>query len=205
MKLAAPSVSVNATTPTSKIDVSWTALTNTQMSGKPPVNDYDVQYRLNGDSGWTSHSFNGTTTSTTISGLTSNKSYEVQVRAVNDEGNGPWSNSDSAITKGGGVTRSIDENSAAGANVGAPVTVTATSSYTLTHALSGTDAGKFEIGSGTGQITVKTGTSPELRSQDLLQRRRDGDGGFCRSELAEPRPQRARRLHGSGYDQRDRR
>ena len=130
------------------------------MSGKPER----LRQYANGDSGWTSHSFNGTTTSTTISGLTSNKSYEVQVRAVNDEGNGPWSNSDSAITKGGGVTRSIDENSAAGANVGAPVTVTATSSYTLTHALSGTDAGKFEIGSGTGQITVKTGTSLNYES-----------------------------------------
>ena len=162
VKLAAPSVSANATTPTSKIDVSWTALTTAQMSGKPAVNDYDVQYRLAGATNWTewNASNNSTTTSATITGLTSNKSYEVQVRAVNAEGNGPWSDSDSAITTGGGVTRSVAENSAAGANVGSPVTADSNpNSYTLTHTLSGTDAGKFEIGSGTGQITVKTGTS----------------------------------------------
>ena len=162
VKLSAPSVSANATTPTSKIDVSWTALTTAQMAGKPAVNDYDVQYRLAGATNWTewNASNNSTTTSATITGLTSNKSYEVQVRAVNAEGNGPWSDSDSAITTGGGVTRSIAENSAAGANVGSPVTADSNpNSYTLTHALSGTDAGKFEIGSGTGQITVKTGTS----------------------------------------------
>ena len=159
-KLAAPSVAANATTPTSKLDASWTALTNTQMSGKPAVNDYDVQYRLSGDSSWTSHSHTGTSVSATLSNLTSNKSYEVQVRANNDEGNGPWSDSGSAITDGNAVTRSVAENSVAGTNVGAAVTADSNpNNYTLTHTLSGTDAGKFEIGGGTGQITVKSGTS----------------------------------------------
>ena len=159
VKLSAPSASANATTPTSKIDVSWTALTNNQMSGKPAVNDYDVQYRQHGASNWTSLTHDTTTTSAALTGLTSNKSYEVQVRAVNDEGNGPWSDSDSAITQGGGVTRSVAENSAAGTNIGAAVTADSNpNNYTLTHTLSGTDAGKFEIGGGTGQITVKSGT-----------------------------------------------
>ena len=53
-------VAANSTTPTSKIDVSWTAPT---MTGKPAITDYDVQYRLAGDSSWTSHSFTGTGTS----------------------------------------------------------------------------------------------------------------------------------------------
>ncbi len=166
VKLSAPSVSANATTPTSKIDVSWTALTNSQMSGKPAVNDYDVQYRKHGDSTWTSHSFSGTGTSATLTSLTSNKSYEVQVRAVNDEGNGPWSDSGGAITQGGGVTRSVAENSAAGTNIGAAVTADSNpNNYTLTHTLSGTDASDFTISASTGQIKVKSALDYETKTQ----------------------------------------
>ena len=42
---AVPSASANSATPTSKIDVSWTAPT---MTGKPAISDYDVQYRAGG-------------------------------------------------------------------------------------------------------------------------------------------------------------
>ena len=165
-KLAAPTVTANSTTPSTKLDVSWTALTTTQMSGKPAVDDYDVQYRQTGTSTWSSHSFSGTGTSTTISSLTTGKTYEVQVRAGNDEGDGPWSNSSSAITDANAVTRSIAENSAADTNVGAAVTAKSTNTtYTYTHALSGTDAGSFEIGSSTGQITVKSGTSLDYETK----------------------------------------
>ena len=130
------------------------------MTGKPAISDYDVQIRLSGANNWTAHSFTGTGTSTTLSSLTEGKSYEVQVRAVNAEGNGAWSASGSAITSANAVTRSIAENSAAGTNVGAAVTAKSTNTtYTYTHALSGMDAGKFEIGSSTGQITVKSGTA----------------------------------------------
>ena len=160
-----PTVTVanNTTTPTTKIDVSWTAPT---MTGKPAISDYDVQYRKTGDSSWTSHSFTGTTTTTTLSSLESGKSYDVQVRAVNDEGNGAWSDTGNAITDGSGVTRSVAENSASGTNVGAAVTAKSTNTtYTYTHALSGTDASKFEIGSATGQITVKTGTNLDYETK----------------------------------------
>ncbi len=165
-KLSAPTVSANSTTPSTKLDVRWTALTTTEMSGKPAVSDYDVQYRLNGGSTWSSHSFTGTGTSTTLTGLTKGKSYEVQVRAVNAEGNGAWSDSGSAITDANAVTRSVAENSAAGTNVGAAVTAKSTNTtYTYTHALSETDASKFEIGSTTGQITVKSGTSLDYETK----------------------------------------
>ena len=160
-KPAAPTVAKNSTTPTTKLDVSWTAPTNT---GKPAISDYDVQYRQTGDSSWTSHSFTGTGTSTTLSGLTAGKSYDVQVRAINHEGDGAWSATGTAITQSTGVTRSVAENSAAGTTVGAAVTMTA-GSYTLAHALSGTDASKFELGSTTGQITVKSGTSLDYETK----------------------------------------
>ena len=160
-----PTVTVanNTTTPTTKLDVSWTAPT---MTGKPAISDYDVQYRQTGVSTWTSHSFTGTGTSTTLSGLTAGKKYDVQVRAVNDEGDGTWSDTVNGTTEAGGVTRSIAENSAAGTNIGAAVTAKATNTtYDYTHALSGTDASKFEIGSTTGQITVKSGNIPNYEAK----------------------------------------
>ena len=163
-----PTVTVanNTTTPTTKLDVSWTAPT---MTGKPAISDYDVQYRKTGDSTWTDASFTGTTTTTTLSSLTAGKSYDVQVRATNAEGTGAWSDTANAITDGSGVTRSIAENSAADSNVGAAVTAKSTNTtYTYTHALSGTDASSFEIGSTTGQITVNrepvSTTKPRLRT-----------------------------------------
>ena len=64
------------------------------------------------------------------------------------------------------MTRSVAENSASGTNVGAAVTAVSTNTtYTYTHALSGTDASKFEIGSTTGQITVKSGTSLDYETK----------------------------------------
>ena len=164
-KMAAPTVSKNSTTPKTKLDAAWTALTTTQMAGKLAVSDYDVRYRKHGDSNWTDASFTGTGLSTTLSGLTSHKSYEVQVRANNDEGSGPWSDSGSAITDGDGVTRSVAENSAVGTSVGAVVTATSNpNNYTLTHSLSGTDAGDFSIVSSSGQIQVKSALDYETKN-----------------------------------------
>ena len=200
---SAPTVAANSTTPTTKLDVSWTA---PDVTGKPAISDYDVQYRLSGGSTWTDASFTGTTTSTTLTGLTAGKSYEVQVRAVNAEGDGAWSSSGSAITKAGGMSRSIDENSDAGDNVGAAVTASNTT-YTYTHSLSGTDASKFTIASSTGQITVATGTSLDYEAKSsysvvvTVTGRREVPG----RERAVPRSQRAGRLHRAGHHQRHRR
>ena len=163
---AKPTVDANTTTPESKLDVSWTA---PDLTGKPAITDYDVQYRLTGDSTWTDASYDGTTTGTTLTGLTKGKSYDVQVLATNDEGDSPWSPTGVGITVAAGanaITRSIAENSDAGENVGAPVTVTAnTNGYTLTHSLSGTDAGNFEISSSAGQITLKSGTGLDYETK----------------------------------------
>ena len=164
-KPAAPTVAANSATPTTKLDVSWTAPTTAQMSGKPAVSDYDVQYRLSGGSTWTDASFTGTTTSTTLTGLTAGKKYDVQVRAVNDEGNGAWSDTGNGITQSAAVTRSIVENSAAGTNIGAVVTAKANSSYTYTHSLDGTDKASFDIVAASGQIKVKAGNIPDYETK----------------------------------------
>ena len=169
---AAPAITVskNTDTPTSEIDVSWTA---PDMTGKPAITGYDLEYKLSGAKTWTDANFSGTGTSKTLTGLTMGKSYEVQVRAKNDEGESPW-DSGSAITQAapsapgdkGAVTRSVPENSVAGTNVGAAVTADSNpNNYTLTHSLSGTDAGKFTIVSSSGQIKVKSGTNLDYETK----------------------------------------
>ena len=68
----------------------------------PPITDYEVQYHVDGGEAWEDrenwddwidHDFDsdGTTTETTITGLKSNTAYYAQVRAVNSDGPGPWS------------------------------------------------------------------------------------------------------------------
>ena len=144
------------------------------MTGKPAVTDYDVQYKKSSDSTWTSHTFTGTGTSTTLTGLTAGTTYDVQVKAINDEGNSGWSTSGSKKTAENAApvipataTRSIAENSAAGTAIGAVVSATDADSDTLTYSLTGTDASDFTIDSATGpdKGQVRAG----LRGRFLLQ------------------------------------
>ncbi len=62
-----------------------------------------------------------------------------------------------AIADGTGLTKDVDENSAAGTLVGDPILVSNTERDVLTFKLSGTDASKFVIDSN-GQISVGAGT-----------------------------------------------
>ena len=167
---AAPTVAV---APQTSLAVSWTAPDNT---GRPPITDYDVQYRKQGDTAWTAHDHTGTDTSTTLTGLEPGVTYEVQVLAKNVEGTSPWSDSGTGTPKNAppffndpdnpgadtpltATTRSVAENAAADSNVGAPVTATDANDDPLTYTLSGTDAAAFAIGSTTGQITVAQGAA----------------------------------------------
>ena len=87
--------------------MSWFAPTDNGFA----VTDYDVQYRkctatpkscdTNPTWGsWSSKSFTGTGTNTTITGLTNGTAYQVQVRATNSKGTGPWSTSAKATPSG---------------------------------------------------------------------------------------------------------
>ena len=73
-----------------QLDVSWTAPAS---NGGSAVTDYDVQYSSDGGTTWTewNASNTSTTTSATITTLTNGTSYQVQVRAGNANGDGPWS------------------------------------------------------------------------------------------------------------------
>ncbi len=82
----APSVSAASV---SRLSVTWTAPDN----AGPPITDYDVQYRAGTSGPWTDLSHSGAGVTATITGLAENTSYQVQVRATNDEGMGAWSSS----------------------------------------------------------------------------------------------------------------
>ncbi len=83
----APAVTAS-TGSTTSIDVRWTAPNN---SGRPAITGYDLRYRAGTSGSWTDgpHGVNGTSAS--ITGLTGNTAYQVQVRATNADGNGIWS------------------------------------------------------------------------------------------------------------------
>ena len=72
---------------TTSLEVTWTAPPN---AGRPDIEDYDVQYREAGASQWTDGPQDVDVTRATIMSVDAAKSYEVQVRATNDEGDGPW-------------------------------------------------------------------------------------------------------------------
>ncbi|MCE2485319.1 MAG: S8 family serine peptidase [Desulfurellaceae bacterium] len=153
------------------LTVVWKEPTNI---GASAVTGYDVRYIKTSedetndanwtvaDTGWTSGNLEYT-----ISSLSDDIAYDVQVRAVNDQGDGTWSytatetpSSDAPyFSEGATTTRSVDENATAGTNVGDPVVATDPTNETLTYTLSGTDAGSFAINDSTGQLTVASGTA----------------------------------------------
>jgi len=101
---AAPT-SLTVTPRNGGLDVSWLAPTRTtdaSSNDDPEVTGYAIQYRVCTAADetcrssprwgtWRSFSHSGTRTSTTISGLTNGTAYQVQVRARNSAGLGPWS------------------------------------------------------------------------------------------------------------------
>ena len=70
------------------LTVTWTEPENTE----PPITDYNVRYKER-DGDFVSWFHTGPGLTTTITDLKPNTTYEVQVRAINDEGIGEWSDS----------------------------------------------------------------------------------------------------------------
>ena len=68
------------------------------------------------------------------------------------------------FTDGATATRSVDENSAAGMDVGDPVMATDEDGDTVTYTLDGTDAASFDINSATGQLMTKAALDYETKS-----------------------------------------
>ena len=114
-----------------------------------------------------------------ITGLAESTHYDVQVRAVNSVGSGPWSatatgateapsNAPPSFVEGEQATRTIAENTASGTAVGQPVSATDTDGDTLTYTLTGPDSASFDLDSDSGQIRVKEALDFETKNQYSL-------------------------------------
>ena len=153
------------------LEVSWTAPSNPG----PPITDYDVQYREGSSRAFTpvpSSDINVADRTATITGLTTGATYEVQVRATNADGTGPWSDSGMGMPSvnnppafsAARTTRSVEENTAAGTDIDPPVSATdPNADDTLTYILSGPDAASFDILPGTGQLRTKAALDYETK------------------------------------------
>ena len=198
----APDAPVVASATRSSLTVTWTAPEN---AGRPALAAYEVQYREAGEVSFTEAGFDGLGTTAELAGLDPDTAYEVQVRALNDEGTGPWSPLGSGRTRinhgpafgadmpGGGdprgglsgsaglsfrIVRRVAENTAAGEPVGAPVSATDPDGDALTYSLAGPDAGAFAVDAGSGQVGTRAGLDHETRSRYAVQvEASDGHGG----------------------------
>ena len=85
---------------TTSLEVTWTAPSN---AGRPDIEHYDVQYREVANQ-WMDGPQDQTGTNATIMSVDAGKSYEVRVRATNDEGDGPWAVWGTAPPTPAGVT-----------------------------------------------------------------------------------------------------
>ena len=156
------------------LDVTWIAPTNTG----PAINDYDVQFREGTSGAWTNWMDGVTTTDTetTITGLLAGTSYQVQVRAENPEGDGPYSPSGTGTTTANALpsftepitdnlTRTISETIGSandtGRDIGQAFEATdpdgGTIEFSIIDIPGSNDSAKFSINSSTGQLSTRPG------------------------------------------------
>ena len=177
--------SIDLITPGNRaLSAAWSAPSNT---GGFAIISYDMRYIRNDASdkvdpnNWTLREdiWESGSLEHTITGLTNEVEYDVQVRAVNAVGNGPWSasaigtpapgqdgttNAAPVFTEGTRTVRSVAENVTAGTNLGSPVEATDADDDTLTYTLSGVDAESFDIDASAGQLQTKATLDAETKS-----------------------------------------
>ncbi len=147
-----------------QLKVTWTAPDST---GQTAINDYDVRYKRDGATDWTDMPYTTNPAVTaTIGSLRAGTAYEVQVRAGNSEGEGPWSASGTGSTsntapvitnKAAGGTLSEAENSTPGTLF--TYTATDADDHTITWSVTGTDFVITKNNSGDGELTLASGTT----------------------------------------------
>ena len=79
--------------------------TKPDLNGGPDITGYDLQYRAGATGTWMDVTHTGTAVTATVTGLTADTSYQVQVRAKNGETPSDWSDpSDAVKTNAAGAT-----------------------------------------------------------------------------------------------------
>ncbi len=170
------------------LSIRWVAPVNPG----PNINDYDVQYSENGGA-FTDWPHAGTGTSTTITSLTANTSYRVQVLARSPEGESQWSESVTVSTvanqaptfnEGTRTTRSFAENTTGTNDIGNPVTASDSDGGTLSYDLEGTDQASFALdGARLQTITGETYDFEDKPRYGVTVRVEDGQGGSSTIEV----------------------
>ena len=145
-------------------------------TGKPAITSYDLQYRAGSSGNWIPGPQDQPGTSATIGSLAAGTSYQVRVRATNDEGDSGWSSPGTGSTNTPVVnsppvfadetlTRSIAENTAANNNVGSAIpAATDADSDPLTYTMEGTDEASFTFDASNRQIKTKSAVDHEAKS-----------------------------------------
>ena len=153
-----------------RLTVSWNTPDHT---GTTAITGYEVRYIRSdsrnkaSDSAWTVVDDAATASDTeyTIESLNDTVRRDVQVRAVNGSGTGPWSvtargtpsaaNSEPFFVDGESTVRTIDETDIAGTAIGSPIAARDAENDTFTYTLGGTDASVFDVDTSSGQLQVK--------------------------------------------------
>ena len=119
-KPAKPTVTAKPGT-TDSLNVSWV---KPGLNGGPDITGYKVRYRQ-GSGDWQNFTHVGAATTATITGLSANTEYQVQVRALNDETPSDWSDPSDAV-RTNAVALPVVSVGDASATEGSPVTFTVT-------------------------------------------------------------------------------
>ena len=173
-KPAKPTVTATVGSTTS-LDVSWT---EPGLNGGPEITGYQLQYQSRASatdawSGVADWTHTGTATTTTITGLTADTEYQVQVRALNGEKPSDWSDSSDAVRTNANnapefpstmATRTVPENTAVNQNVGAAIpAATDADGDSLTYTMEGVDAASFTFEASTRQIQTSAALDYEVK------------------------------------------
>ena len=159
-----------------------------ELNGGPPITGYGLQYREGVEGAWRDHRHTGTDTRATITGLAAATDYQARVRALNGEAPGEWSepgaghpskadNNAPVFDFGLTTELSVEEHTAAGADLGAPFAATDTDGDTLTYLLDGADRNVFSIDPQSGQLRTRAALDHEYRANySVTVRADDGNG-----------------------------
>ena len=161
---AAPAAPTVIATSATGLAVAWTAPATSRL----PVSGYDVRYRLASGGGFKYADYDGTGTTLALDGLRSDRTYEVQVRAYNDDGTSAWSAPGTGRTYENATPAFTDEGEGFESlelNVGASETTEASTQPTdaddeLIYSLMGRDAGTFIIDDDRGVIFADVNDAP---------------------------------------------
>ena len=97
-----------------KVTGSSTTLTATwaepDLDGGPAIAGYDLQYREGTTGTWEDFAHSDTAVTTTVTGLTADTSYQVQVRAKNGETDSDWSDASDAVKTNAEMTTTCTLN-----------------------------------------------------------------------------------------------